>query len=88
LAQSFGVFSPWSVCLLAFGPVARLYTMAGAHDGGKASPHGQCWEVNKREDTRRLWLTSVILATWEAEIGRIVVAGQPEQILCETLFPK
>jgi hypothetical protein len=30
------------------------------------------------------WLTPVILATWEADIGRIVVGGQPEQIIQET----
>jgi hypothetical protein len=27
-----------------------------------------------------------VLATWEAEIGRIAVQGQPEQIVHETLF--
>jgi hypothetical protein len=26
------------------------------------------------------WFMSVILATWEAEIGRITVSGQPEKI--------
>jgi hypothetical protein len=26
---------------------------------------------------------SVILATWEAEIGKIMVQGQPERIVCE-----
>jgi hypothetical protein len=25
------------------------------------------------------WLTSIILATWEAEIGRTVIQGQPGQ---------
>jgi hypothetical protein len=30
------------------------------------------------------WVTPIILATWEADIGRIVVGGQPEQILQET----
>jgi hypothetical protein len=29
-----------------------------------------------------------ILVTWEAEIRRIVVRGQPRQIVCETLSPK
>jgi hypothetical protein len=31
------------------------------------------------------WLTSVILATQEAEISRIEVQSQPGQIACETL---
>jgi hypothetical protein len=30
----------------------------------------------------------VILATWEAEIGRITVRSQPRQIVQETLSPK
>jgi hypothetical protein len=30
----------------------------------------------------------IILATWEAEIGRIVVPGQPRQIIWKTLSPK
>jgi hypothetical protein len=30
----------------------------------------------------------VILTTWEAEIRRIVVQGQPRQIVCETPISK
>jgi hypothetical protein len=33
-------------------------------------------------------VTPIILATWEAEIGRIVVRGQPTQIIGETPSPK
>jgi hypothetical protein len=34
------------------------------------------------------WLIPVILATWEAEIRRIMVRGQPRQIVLKTLSPK
>jgi hypothetical protein len=30
----------------------------------------------------------VILSTWESEIRRITVQGQPEEIVCETPSPK
>jgi hypothetical protein len=29
------------------------------------------------------WLTSVILATWEAEIGRIIIQVRPCQKVCD-----
>jgi hypothetical protein len=35
------------------------------------------WKV--QETHGRWWLTPVILATWEAEIRRIKVPGQPQQ---------
>jgi hypothetical protein len=38
--------------------------------------------------SRHWWLTSVILATQEAEIRRIEVQSQPRQIVCETLSKK
>jgi hypothetical protein len=34
------------------------------------------------------WLTPIILASWEAEIGRITVQGQPGQIVQETSTSK
>jgi hypothetical protein len=37
---------------------------------------------------RRWWLTSAILGTQEIEIRRIMVQGQPWQIICETLSQK
>jgi hypothetical protein len=36
----------------------------------------------------RPWLTPVILASWEAEIGKILVRGQPMQIVQVTPSPK
>jgi hypothetical protein len=44
---------------------------------------------NESKSPARCWcLMSIILATWEAEIRRIVVPGQPRQILWETLITK
>jgi hypothetical protein len=37
---------------------------------------------------RHQWLTPAILATWEAEIRRIMVQSQPRQIVPETLSQK
>jgi hypothetical protein len=37
---------------------------------------------------RHLWLTPIILGTWEADIKRIVVWSQPRQIVYETLSQK
>jgi hypothetical protein len=34
------------------------------------------------------WLMSIILATWEAEVQRITVRGQPWQIVFKTPSPK
>jgi hypothetical protein len=42
----------------------------------------------KETKVRSQCLTSIILPTWEAEIGRIVVGGQPGQIVCENPSPK
>jgi hypothetical protein len=39
----------------------------------------------ERQRARHWWLTPIILATQEAEIRRIVVQNQPEQIVLATL---
>jgi hypothetical protein len=43
---------------------------------------------NLKTEAGQWWLKPIILAFWEAEIGRIEVSGQPWQIVCETLSPK
>jgi hypothetical protein len=35
--------------------------------------------IIKRQNGSVLWLTPVIPATWEADVGRIVVQGQPRE---------
>jgi hypothetical protein len=42
----------------------------------------------EKRGARGQWLTPVTLATWEAEIRRIVVQGQPGQIVLKTPSPK
>jgi hypothetical protein len=42
----------------------------------------------RKKLARHWWLTPVIPATWEAEIGRIEDEGQLRQIVCETPPPK
>jgi hypothetical protein len=44
--------------------------------------------VSKQCQAGHQWLTPVILATWEAEIRRILVWDQPRQIVHETPSPK
>jgi hypothetical protein len=44
--------------------------------------------IKKKKRAGHQWLTPVIPATWEAEIGRIMVPGQPKQIDLKTLSRK
>jgi hypothetical protein len=43
---------------------------------------------NEKAMVRHQWLMSIIQATWEVEIGRIKVQGQPWEIVCEASSPK
>jgi hypothetical protein len=56
------------------------------HTNGGANKTKQ----NKKPKPKNLcqWLILVILATWEAEIGRIKVRGQPQQVVPETPISK
>jgi hypothetical protein len=47
-----------------------------------------CCPLKQTCKARCRWLISIILATQEAEIRRIVVRSQPGQIVCETLSRK
>jgi hypothetical protein len=46
------------------------------------------YQFKNRILVRCFCLTPVILVIWEAEIGRIMVQGQPRQIVSLTLSPK
>jgi hypothetical protein len=54
-----------------------------------------CWtgisyspRIKANRSARHWWLTPVILATWETEVRRIVVRGQPRQIVHKTISQK
>jgi hypothetical protein len=47
-----------------------------------------CLKTTTAKTAGHPWLTPDTLATWEAEIGRIEVQGQPRQIVLKTPFPE
>jgi hypothetical protein len=49
---------------------------------------GRQERVIREGETGGQWLTPAIPATWEAEDERIVVQGQPRQIVLENPSPK
>jgi hypothetical protein len=51
-------------------------------------PNGMTSVLMRKDLAGCWWLTPVILATWEAEIRRILVQGHPKQIVHETPSPK
>jgi hypothetical protein len=51
------------------------------------TPYCLC-NKNSKTVTKAWWLKPVILAMWEAEIGRIVVQDQSRQIVCKTPISK
>jgi hypothetical protein len=44
--------------------------------------------LEKRGRARHWWVMSIILATWEAEIWKIMFQGQPREIVHETPISK
>jgi hypothetical protein len=60
--------------------LSSLYTLVSFPSLKKVTKH----LINNLKEARRQWLTPVILATWEAEIRRIMVRGQPRQKVGKT----
>jgi hypothetical protein len=44
--------------------------------------------LKKKNGVKHWWLMPIILTTWEAKIGRIMVQGQPRQIVHKIPSPK
>jgi hypothetical protein len=55
---------------------------------GKALWQACCGRKREKLRMDDLWLTHVTLATWKAEIGRIMARGQPGQMPGETPISK
>jgi hypothetical protein len=51
-------------------------------------PNPNNYHQENTQEASCWWLTSVILVTWETEIGRTAVLGQPGRIAQETSSPK
>jgi hypothetical protein len=74
-------------CSTAFSQRPELWHIGQCSDRGFLTFSARQWvrETGFME-TEMIFLK--ILATWEAEIGRILVGNQPGQIICETPFSK
>jgi hypothetical protein len=68
-----------------------IYVCMGS-SGSSGSPEFKTQshqQTNKNQHiAKHVWLTPVTLATWKAEIGSIVVWGQPREIVHETPISK
>jgi hypothetical protein len=70
----------------------KIYSISPRALAGSRHTHGSSRILESGGQGRNshwaLWLIPVIPATWEAEIRRTEVWGQPEQIVLETSSPK
>jgi hypothetical protein len=74
---------------LAYGPASPSYALSVGDPGTSGVSAALQEPLTTHSEARHWWLTPVILTTTqEAEIRRIVVRGQPRQIVHETLSRK
>jgi hypothetical protein len=63
--------------------IRRIGVAQGVGPGFKPQYH-KLKKKKRKARARRRWITPVILASWESEIGRIMIQGQLRQIVHET----